>query len=526
MIAARRWQRRSSAGLVSTACLFFVLLVAQLLGGGGAQQQAQAAASASTSFSIYKKKKAGGDDDELGTTSTAGNATEQAANSTSSTTSNRHRPPPQPFRLYEDFDLSDQITGSEKWSDLLFLRNQLQKPALSFYVDKVARKRWLPTQGYNQPSVRALLYADEILPTTADDDDAGDDDESAESARRQKSRFLDEVAAIIKLLPHNTSYAAKPSHMSHAMGNWLVDDYYNYYYDDDEVEEEVDEEGVDNDNTITTSAKTPVLRRSTRFSLAGKALTIEDDDFDVNDCASALAAGLHMEPAEFESWTLKNVRPGLVVEDRWSSLQHKDHPPDEFCIFTMWGKVWVGQWNTVVGQERYFEAFVYRNRTIAQGGHELVDGLLPTWIPWNRLIEIAEQLGANKDMFRTDIFVGIPTSEYDEYQAAVTEAGGSEAEADVLDDLRSRYLQIAVSECEIFPTTVMEDDDMTSEGARLWLEGYNQNRMAAAAGGSDSGTQPFYELVPNTEIPDEYKREGRYTAQCSSNSAPRSTTTG
>ena len=86
-------------------------------------------------------------------------------------------------------------------------------------------------------------------------------------------------------------------------------------------------------------------------------------------------------------------------------------------------------------------------------------------------MEIAEHLGANKDMFRTDIFVGRPSS----------------ADPD-------SPLQIGVSESEIFPTTVFISDRLSAEAARLWVAGY---------------VLGIYEVIHNYEVPEEFAAHGK-----------------
>jgi len=86
-------------------------------------------------------------------------------------------------------------------------------------------------------------------------------------------------------------------------------------------------------------------------------------------------------------------------------------------------------------------------------------------------VEIAEHLGANKDMFRTDIFVGRPAS---------AEPGSP--------------LQIGVSESEIFPTTVFVSDRLSREAARLWVAGY---------------VLGIYEVIDNFEVPAEFAERGQ-----------------
>jgi hypothetical protein len=101
---------------------------------------------------------------------------------------------------------------------------------------------------------------------------------------------------------------------------------------------------------------------------------------------------------------------------------------------------------------------------------------LPDWIPWERLVQIAEELGANKDMFRTDIFVGRPS--------------------DLKDP--SAPLEIAVSESEIFPTTEFTNDELSREAARLWIAGY---------------VLGIFDLVDNTEVPAEFLQRGRLSSR-------------
>jgi hypothetical protein len=326
------------------------------------------------------------------------------------------------FPLFSDFDISDLIRGDEDWEELLAHRNGLQRPSLSFYVDKVARKRWLPTVGYPQPAIHLLAYADELTET---------------------KELQDETQAIHDALPSIGSYAAKPTHMSLTKGTWLVDQH--------------------GDGT-------------TSFSLLGRSLREgEDGSFDSRHCASSLAQSLHDVCDDIESWALKNVQPGLVVEERWSSHDAAESPPQEFNMFTIWGRVWVGQWNAVYDQNRYCDGFIYRNGTVAARSHRAGQDL-PDWIPWERLVQIAEELGANKDMFRTDIFVGRPS--------------------DLKDP--SAPLEIAVSESEIFPTTEFTNDELSREAARLWIAGY---------------VLGIFDLVDNTEVPAEFLQRGRLSSR-------------
>ena len=97
------------------------------------------------------------------------------------------------FELYHDFDISSLVRGDEEWEELLSYRNGLTRPSLSFYVDKVARKRWLPARGYPQPKVYLLKYADELMDSQSD--------------KAEKD-------VILEALPKTGSFCAKPTHMS------------------------------------------------------------------------------------------------------------------------------------------------------------------------------------------------------------------------------------------------------------------------------------------------------------------------
>jgi hypothetical protein len=334
-------------------------------------------------------------------------------------------PEAEPFKLYEDFNIADQITGDESWRDLIAYRRLLERPSLSFYIDKVARKRWLPTMGFSQPRLFALKYAHELT-------ESGNSD--------------DERMAIMDLLPTKSDYAAKPTHMSSTNGVWLV--------------KHNAEDGI------------------TRFSDTAKQMT-GDTAFDGSLLANGLSKFLHQKADDDsgnnpESWALRNVNPGIVIEELFTDVENENAPPLEFNIFTIWGKVWIAQMNVVKGEGRFNRGFAFRNATM------LVDqgGAIPGWLDFAELVRIAEHLGAHKDMFRTDIFVGVP--------AGVLREGATTEE-------RMASVQFAVSETEIYPTTVFWDEQICEEGARLWVAGYKMGN---------------YSTVPNNEVPPAFLKTG------------------
>jgi hypothetical protein len=331
----------------------------------------------------------------------------------------------EPFDLYEDFNIADQITGDEGWNDLIGYKQLLQRPSLSFYDDKVARKRWLPTMGYSQPRVFSLKYTHELT-------------ESGNSE--------DERMAIMDLLPTNSSYVAKPTHMSQSEGVWLV--------------KHNTEDGI-------THFSRPLVK--------GKFVTGENS-LDREHLARGVSEFLHRikagNPFEY-SWLLANVKPGIVIEELFTDVTHEDLPPLEFCIFIIWGKAWIAQ---IMQQGRVDMGFVHPDGTNVFATQP---GSFPDWLDYSELVKIAEDLGANKDLIRVDIFVGVP--------AGKLRAGASTEE-------RMAAVQIAVSECALGPTTFLEHE-LGEEGARLWIAGYKIGN---------------YRVVPNTEVPPSFLETGSF----------------
>ena len=334
-----------------------------------------------------------------------------------------------PFLLYEDFDIGSHVLDGANdyhwgWKDLLKIRQGLKRPSLSWYVDKVARKRWLTEQmHYPQPDVYFLRYKDEL----------------SETGQKE-----DERDTILENLPTTHGFCAKPTHMSMTLGNWLVD-----------IEP-----------SSTTESRPSNNSGEARFTKQAMRLATSDPDgnrYDPLECADSLAEGLQREAMPIESWALKQVRPGIVVEELFSNHEDRSLPPHEFCMFVIWGKFYVGQWNEV-GDERYLDGFFYRDGRPAPGCP--VDEL-PEWVPWGELVSIAESLAQHKDMFRVDMFVGVPRYSDDDAE-----------------------LQIAVSESEIHPTTMFCNPLIAEEMARLWIAGYKMGN---------------YVTISNDEVPSDFR---------------------
>lgn len=318
------------------------------------------------------------------------------------------------FRLFDDFNIGTYLKGNESWKELLYIRRTLERPSLSWYVDKVARKRWLHDHGYPQPKVYWMKYQSEIT-------------SSSSGASKEET-----AAVILANLPTKHGFCAKPTHMSMTMGNWLVD------LDPNQMED-------------------------IKFSRTARQLK-SNNAFDPEECADSLAEGLSRNAASVESWALKQVEPGIVVEELWSRRSARDLPPYELCIFVVWGRVYAAVMNEV-SKDRYLDGFFYRDGSAALGCP--YTERIPEWVPWGEMVAIAESLGANKDMIRIDMFVGVPR--YTE---------GEDPE-----------LQISISESEIHPTTMFCNPFIADEMARLWVAGYKMGN---------------YEVVPNDEVPADY----------------------
>ena len=187
-----------------------------------------------------------------------------------------------------------------------------------------------------------------------------------------------------------------------------------------------------------------------------------------------------------ESLALQNVKPGIVVEERFTSWDGKDNRGGmEFKVFTIWGRMWLAVQRP--GMDGAV-AILHRNGTNLEW--EGTSDPLPDWIDWSKIVEIAERSGANKDMFRTDIFVGIPSSP----------ASSSESSA-LSQDERRGAVRYVISENEIHPTEyfhVRGTQSIFDEGGRLWLAGYAKGN---------------YRVVPNTEVPPAFVEHGMLPEQ-------------
>jgi hypothetical protein len=137
-------------------------------------------------------------------------------------------------------------------------------------VVKVARKRWLPSQGIVQAIPLALRYKDELSST---------------------GNIEDETDTLVMLLQNQTDYVAKPSHHSMGEGAWLV-------------------------NINSTSGITKFGHPTDK---------LQQGDFEPSMVAESLSKSLRAPQAHLESWALNNVKAGFVIEERLVDFNSNDY---------------------------------------------------------------------------------------------------------------------------------------------------------------------------------------------------------
>lgn len=211
---------------------------------------------------------------------------------------------------------------------------------------------------------------------------------------------------------------------------------------------------------------------------------IETTKFDVSPVANRLTEHLHSTGNMYESWTLFNVKPGIVIEERYSSFDDIWAPPVEFNVFVIWGRVYAGQLNFVDGEGRWCLGFFSRDgefHSVSEDYNPRDEGRFLEWLDWDHVVEMAERLGNHKDMIRVDVFAGLSAANAIKLQ-------------NVSKERRHRAVEYVFSEISFHPTTLWAMDEFREEAARLWMAGYKFGN---------------YKAVPNTEVPQVFKETGR-----------------
>lgn len=344
------------------------------------------------------------------------------------------------FQLYQDFDISSYISGDESWGELVNYRKLLSSPTLSFYVDKIAQKRWLPSIGMETPRWFALEYAHEL--TTS-------------------SYVHMESLAVRSLLPSQGDYAVQPSH------SWAST---------------CADHGVDpTTSTCWLVSSNPFFNTTLLSSNQGLLLeqSHEEETLHVGRIADNLAWSFHQLPTGQPPF-VKNVKPGVVVEERYSEYFHDDLPPTEFSIYVIWGRVWLAEWKYThdASGEQQCHALVQRDGTVLEGSNHF--GELPSWLGWKHMVKEAEFLGQHKDMVRIDFIIGCPMD------TPYLKEGATH-------DFRQDETRTVISDITLLPTSTCQNAQLQEEGTRLWMAGYQMQN---------------FELVANTQVPQEFLEKG------------------
>ncbi len=408
------------------------------------------------------------------------------------------------FELFEDFDLSQKIKGNETWIELLEYRRDATHPSLSFYVDKVAFKRWL-LASYSElkidgPKSYLLKYASELYR------DLGSTRSTQKASKPPKETLL--AQEVLKWLPSDMDYAAKPTHLSCSGGVWLVHNDMatnTTYIGNGKKKMKVFKEASSSSTTSSTSTTKSSREKDSKSADVRKEIA---EDLSQNLQKVQEKCGRTV----IESYALRHVRPGIVVEERFtqpsiatSSTNEARNTEDdndnesllkggmEFKVFTIWGKAWLTVWRPGTdgvkalffrnGTNLVFDPPVKKNKKTkppSSGNGTPEIHKLPKWLDWDKVISIAETLGSNKDMFRTDIFVG------------VVESG------EISDRETIRYV---VSETEIHPTPLRGFEEVFEEAGRLWLAGYYYLFSAKEEHQLGHPSSAIIRVVPNMEVP-------------------------
>ena len=331
------------------------------------------------------------------------------------------------YELFEDFSIKEQIGHRYFiWGKLNRFRHDLERDSLSFYGDKVASKRVYEARGIPQVQ-HVVRYRHEL--------------------KGKNAKATSEE--ILNLIPKNQSYVAKSSHLSGSYGVHVV----KY-------------------NTKTKKHSILFSRKQGRGADAR-----ENFAYNETEVAEAILENLHSKSDETESYAIRQVKPGLVIEERFAALGGSDQVPAvEFNVFTVWGKVLFAHYKT--GNSMCLGVFDRDGKVIDYQGAEI-----PDWVDWPKVIALAETMGAHKDYLRVDIFAGVPAD------SPVLELDPNDANARTQ---QREAVQIVVNEVA-FHSTLEIPSIAKNELHRLWLAGYKMG---------------IYKYVPNSEVPPAFVQKG------------------
>ena len=332
------------------------------------------------------------------------------------------------YELFEDFSLKDQI--GRRYPPLGKLnkyRHGVERDSLSFYGDKVASKRTYEARGIPQVQ-HVVRYRHEL---------------KGKNTKAASEEILD-------LIPKNKSYVAKSSHLCSSYGVHVVK--YN------------------------TKTKKHSLLFSRKVGRGVDAM--ENYAYNETEVAEAILENLQAKNDERESYAIRQVKPGLVIEERFTALGERDQMPAvEFNVFTVWGRVLFAHFKT--GNDVRLGVFDRDGKVVDYRGTEI-----PDWVDWPQVVALAETMGAHKDYLRVDIFAGVPA---DSPVLKLENPNDANARAQ-----QRQAVQVVVNEVA-FHSTLVLPSIAKNELLRLWLAGYKMG---------------IYKHVPNSEVPPAFVQKG------------------
>ncbi|CAB9500706.1 expressed unknown protein [Seminavis robusta] len=338
------------------------------------------------------------------------------------------------FLLYEDFDISPELEEhtiaelegtlvTPATTDLLLYHRHLEHPTLAFYMDRVALRLYYKAVGIPIPTSFVLKYKDDW---------------------KDKYEKNDDKQAILTFLPTAADYVVKASHRVSNPSTHLVS------YDD-----------------------------QTQLHLMGSHQDKIDMDYDADLLAHQLTQAMHQEIQYTDPWSLLHVHPGIVVEDRISSFDSPHRPPLEIQVYVIWGKVWMGAWPHAEGPTH--PGMIHRNGSVVMDDHAMVK--VPDWVQWETIVEVAENLGAHKDIYQVNFLIGVPA----ETAHLLQHSSRQEQLA---------AIQVVVADTQLNPSIAFHEKELLDEMGRLWLAGYKMG---------------IFKAVPNMEVPTEYVQKQQLT---------------
>ena len=355
-----------------------------------------------------------------------------------------------PYELFDDFNIGDKIKGGESWEELLSYRRKQRNTNLAFYVDKVAMKRWLPTVDIPVPTQYYNRY-------------------SSEMPENDAFLRLGVESSVNEMIPREMSYVAKPSHLRYSDGVVL----FRY------LKPDTDDAVVEDDR-----GRIFIGRYNGNMKEVGdnmEQVSQKVARYIAKHFEERVAVGSDLDSYDESFWALSQVTPGMVVEERITLWDNDMRPAMQFQLFVIFGRVYIARW--VRGLSPW--GLVTRDgKVVTWVGMPDNHPEVPNWVDFPKVIETAERVGANKDMIRVDIFVGVSAENLE-----VLDENASE-------ELRKDAVKIVVSDCDLSPELLEleQEPSIMHEAARLWISGYKTGN---------------YKVVPNTEVPEEYRKTGK-----------------